>query len=209
MILHKKNQYYQYSELSFSEKQIYKEYIYQFVRKLVWEYPRFSQWYRNLFSDEYELNPDREIIWCESNYSIAGVAILKSSEHEKKICTLRVDKKFQRQGIGTKLVEMSLEWLESDQPIITMHNRKQNEFASLLNYYGFKLEQTQPHYYNIFSTELVYNGALPEKKIELLDMKGLYQEFVKTGKSNFAAFMDERVYKWYIRENNRRLIMNY
>lgn len=212
MITYNKNQYFKYSELSFLEKQVYYEHIYHFLRKLAWEYPNFSQWYRNLFSGSRELNPDREIILCESDYSIVGVAILKSDEFEKKICTLRVDKKYQRQGIGTKLIEISLEWLENDYPIITMHKMKQNEFSSLLDYYGFKLEQTQRHYYNIFSTELVYNGSLPEKelffnKIELLDIQKLYQKCVKTGKSNFDTFLEECVYKWYVRENTRRFIM--
>ena len=108
---------------------------------------------------------------------------------------------------------MSLEWLEDDHPIITMHKMKQNEFSSLLTYYGFQLEQTQRHYYNIFSTELVYNGILPEKKIlfnkiEMLDIEKLYRRFVSTGSSNFEAFLEECLYVWYLRENERRMIMN-
>ena len=207
MINYKKNQYFKYSELSCIEKQIYYKSIYQFVMRLSLEYPNFSQWYRNLFSNNYELNSGREIILCENNYSIIGIAILKSNELEKKICTLQVDKNFQRQGIGAKLVEMSLEWLENDNPIITIHEAKQNEFSSLLNHYGFKLEQIQRNYYNFFSTELVYNGTLPENeivvtKIELLDMQKLYHEFVKTGKNNFNVFMEESVYKRYMIEGS-------
>lgn len=204
-----KNKYFKYSELSFIEKPIYYELIYQFVKRLSWEYPDFLQWYEKLFTNNKDISPEREIIVCESNFTIVGLAILKSDEQEKKICTLRVDKKFQRQGIGTNLVRMSLEWLEEDYPIITMHKSKQNQFASLLNYYGFKLEQTQPHYYSIFSTECVYNGILPEKqtffnKLERLDMEKLCYQFVKEGKINFDEFIDRCINIWYERELRRK-----
>lgn len=212
MLVYNKNKYFKYSELSVIEKPIYYEMIFQFVRKLSWEYPDFLKWYKKLFKNENKLKPEREIIVCESNFMIAGLAILKSDSQEKKICTLRVDKRFQRQGIGTKLVELSLEWLEEDLPIITMHKFKQNQFAPLLNYYGFKLEQTQPHYYSIFSTEYVYNGVLPQKedffnRLEVLDMKKICYQFVKSGKRNFDEFMEECISVWYKREFKRKRIM--
>lgn len=212
MIIYDNKRYFKYSELSFPEKQIYYEYIYQFVKRLAWEYPDFIQWYKKLFLTNRELCSDREIIICESDYVLAGLAILKSNQFEKKICTLRVDKKFQCQGIGTKLVGLSLEWLEDDYPIITMHKTKQKEFSTLLRYYGFKLEQTQNHYYNIFSTELVYNGFLPEKslffnRIEILDIRKLYDRFLKTGQNNFNDFAESCIFTWYLRENNRIRMM--
>lgn len=214
MITYGKNQYFKYSELSSVEKKIYFKSIYRFLGKLVLEYPGFSKWYNRLFTDNFDLNKDREIIICESNYLIAGVSILKSDEHEKKICTLRVDKKFKRQGIGTKLIELSREWLEEDYPIITMHKMKQKEFSSILNYYGFQLEQEQKHYYNIFSTELVYNGILPEKKlmfnkIELLDIEELCRRFIQTDNFDFNKFLEECLAVWYKREYNKRIIMQY
>lgn len=212
MITYNKNRYFKYSELSFLEKPVYYELVYQFIGKLSWEYPNFLQWYEKLFTDTKEMKSDREIIVCENNFTIVGLAILKSDLLEKKICTLRVDKKFQRQGIGTKLIEMSLEWLEDDQPIITMHKRKQNQFEPLLKYYGFKLEQKQPHYYSIFSTEYVYNGTLPDKefffnKLELLDMKDLCQQFIRTGRLSFEEFVREYIEIWYKSELRKKSIM--
>ena len=211
MITYNNNNYYKYSDIFSIEKPLYYELVYNFIRRLSIEYPYFINWYSNLFTDDKELKSDREIIICESNYKIVGLAILKSSEYEKKICTLRVDRKYQHQGIGKKLMQLSLEWLECDYPVITMHKSKQVQFDSLLKYYGFKLEQKQMHYYSIFSTEYVYNGELPDKKLffnkfEIMDMQNVYRSFIKLGKYDIDEFIEECINIWCKREMNRMII---
>lgn len=207
--------YSMYSAFSVFEKGLYYSQIYNFLIRLNIEYPGFSKWYKGLFLENKELQDSREIIICEKEYRIAGVAILKSTEEEKKICTLRVAGPFQRQGIGRKLMEMSFEWLEDDKPLITMHKSKQHEFIALLDYYGFVLEQTQRNYYNIFSTELSYNGILPEKKIffnkiEIMDIDIWYNNFIMSGSNNLKEFVEKCIFKWYAREWKRRIeMLNY
>ena len=151
--------YTKYSAFSFWEKKTYYNQIYVFLKWLNLEYPGFNTWYDNLFTENKELKSGREIIICEKEYSIAGIAILKSTEDEQKICTLRVAKRYQRRGIGKRLMELSFEWLQNDKPLLTMHSTKQRQFLHLMQYYGFELEQKNRNYYNIFSTELVYNGV--------------------------------------------------
>ena len=80
-------------------------------KKLVYEYNNFEEWFSQLFISDILLKNDREIIICECDYQLAGVAILKNDDIEKKICTLRVAKRFQKQGIGQHLMELSFEWL--------------------------------------------------------------------------------------------------
>lgn len=207
--------YSMYSAFSVFEKGLYYSQIYNFLIRLNIEYPGFSKWYKGLFLENKELQDGREIIICEKEYRIAGVAILKSTEEEKKICTLRVAGPFQRQGIGRKLMEMSFEWLEDDKPLITMHKSKKHEFIALLDYYGFVLEQTQRNYYNIFSTELSYNGILPEKKIffnkiEIMDIDIWYNNFITFGSNNLKEFVEKCILKWYARERKRRIeMLNY
>lgn len=143
---------------------------------------------------------------------MAGVAILKSAKNEKKICTLRVAGPFQRQGIGRTLMELSFDWLQDDKPLITMHKSKQHEFAPLLDYYGFVLEQTQRNYYHVFNTELSYNGVLPPKKLffnklELLDIDMWYKDFISSGKYDLTDFVEECINKWLIQEQKRQLEM--
>ncbi len=88
--------------------------------------------------------------------------------------------------------------------MITLHKSKWNQFEKLLSYYNFELEQTQKHYYSIFSTELVFNGFLPEKelifnKIELMDMEKLYRAVVLSSKKNFEDYVDAYIRYWYHR----------
>ena len=204
--------YTKYSAFSFWEKKTYYNQIYVFLKWLNLEYPGFNTWYDNLFTENKELKSGREIIICEKEYSIAGIAILKSTEEEQKICTLRVAKRYQRQGIGKRLMELSFEWLHNDKPLLTMHSTKQHQFRHLMQYYGFELEQKNRNYYNIFSTELVYNGVLPAKKIlfnrlERIDIDLFYKKYVSEGKYDLSEFVEACIHCWYIREQQRRIVM--
>ena len=213
LMRHETNNYIKYSQLSPLQQRLYYDLIYRFIKRLEWEYPGFKQWYQSLYNNNQELKRDREIIICEREFQIVGLAILKKSAAERKICTLRVAKPYQRQGIGKNLMELSFEWLEDDKPLITVHKYKEKEFASLFQYYGFKLEQRQRNYYNIFSTELAYNGILPEKKlyfsnIEIEDIQNIYRQFLASGIYNFDEFLDSCITQWLKREKMRRIVMS-
>ena len=206
----KNNKYYfLYSTLSDELKALYYKELFIFTGKLIFEYPGFKSWYKSLFTSKYNLCAGREIIICEADYKIVAVAILKSNFQEKKICTFRVEKGYQRQGIGKEMMEMAFEWLESDSPIITLHRNKYEQFSKLLNYYNFNLEQTQKHYYNPFSTELVYNGVLPEKKvflnaIEIADTKKIYEKFIAMGCRDVNEYINSCIENWYRKEKCRQ-----
>ena len=64
----------------------------------------------------------------------------------------------------------------------------------------------------MFSTELVFNGLLPEKefilnKIELMDMEKLYRVFVLSGKKKFEDYVDACIRCWYNRAQMRQINM--
>lgn len=203
--------YLKYSKLSPEEGIRVSTYIYLFTRFLNLEYPNFDNWYDSLFENRFQLKKEREIIICQVDKDIAGVAILKKSDSERKICTLRVDRHYRHNGIGRHLMEMSFEVLEDEKPLITMHTSKYSQFSSLLKRYNFELEQRQKHYYSIFSTELVFNGILPEKeialnRIELVDFYSLIQDFLKTGSDNFEQYINVFLAKCAERERNRYLL---
>ena len=201
--------YFLYSSLSREIKNIYRREIYRFLGRLVFEYQGFNNWYKDLYVESAELRANREIIICDDQFRIAGVAILKNDLQEKKICTLRVAREYQHQGIGHNLVEMCMQQLHTDKPMLTLHKCKLNQFEKILSHYNFELEQTRRHYYSIFSTELVFNGLLPEKeflfnKIELIDMEKIYAFFVRSGKNNFEEYADACIRRWYHREQMRQ-----
>lgn len=207
--------YFLYSELPFEEKQIYHCEIKEFVKRIAWEYYGFWNWFDNLFSEKYELDSTREIIICHSGLQMVGISILKRDLMEQKICTLRVSKEFQRRGIGKQLVELSLEWLQNDKPLITVHKSKSKEFESLFDRYGFVLEEKQKNYYHLFNTELVFNGTLPKKSLflnpqEVFDLENAIKAFFDSGQLDFSLFLDKCIQQWWEREEVRKqIIRNY
>ncbi len=88
---------------------------------------------------------------------IAGVAIVKSTKEEAKICTLCVAKEHQRCGIGKKLMQLSLLWIEDDRIVtITLDSSKKSEFAGILRHFGFVLDGEKENMYTPGKTELMY-----------------------------------------------------
>ncbi len=117
----------------------------------------------------------------------------------------------QKQLTLADIYEDCQKFYESDKsPFLTLLKNQQVQFDSLLKYYGFRLEQTQPYYYSIFSTEYVYNGELPEKslffnKFEIMDMQNIYRRFIKSVKYNIDEFIEECISIWCKREKNRMI----
>ena len=149
--------YFKFSELPTWERQMYYNYIYLFLMEANMPYPTFSVWYNNLFTDDLYLKPEREIMICEKEYRIAGVTILKRTKEEAKICTMYVAKQYRHNGLGKRLMELSLEWLQSDKSIITLDKSKEPEFAGILNHFGFVLQKRSCGLYRPGKVELIYS----------------------------------------------------
>lgn len=187
-------------------REYYKLEIRRFLRPLCLEYPRFMSWYNNLYNVDGSLKKEREIKLCFYERTIVGLAILKKDNHEKKICTLRVDKRFQRNGIGRNLIKQSIEWLEEEKPLITVRKSKAPQFDKLFTSFGFTLEESKPMYYSLFSAEQVFNGELPEKnklwinKIEIADLDDIIRKYIGEGQ----RFDMDRVIDAFIDRCKRR-----
>lgn len=195
--------YFKYSELPLEQMSLYYTQIRKFVKKLVFEYTDFRKWFLELFQNGVVLKEGREILLCECDYQLAGIAILKNDGNEKKICTLRVAKTFQRNGIGQNLMELSFEWLNEDKPLITIHDSKRQEFKKLFERYDFQLEEERKGYYRLFSTELVYNGVLPEKqfllnRIEVIDLQKEIKRYILSGEKDFNMFIERWLFRQWI-----------
>lgn len=187
--------YIYYSELSCDLRHIYYIQIKSFTKMLALEYSGFSKWFDRLFENDYKLSLEREIIICEESLQIAGISVLKRSADERKICTLRVDKKYRRLGIGRDLIELSFQWLDDEKPLITVQRIKEPQYRTLFNRYGFKLEQENRNYYRLFSTELAYNGELPSKsmelcKIETIDLSDSIVHLLRMGVEDVSTILN-------------------
>lgn len=130
-----------------------------FLADSIHDYPRHDEWYRGIVREIKE-GLDRDIIIAYSGKEIAGVSVLKKSQLEKKICSLRVAKEYQGNGLGRALFRKSLDYLETDKPILTVSQNKKDEFQKIFKYFGFSLEQIYPGKYRPDLNEYCYNGIL-------------------------------------------------
>lgn len=133
--------------------------IYQTISQLKEDYPDFYKWYYNKVRDGV-INGNREIIFSVVQGYIAGIAIIKKEQGEKKICTLRVFRQFQHNGIGKKLVAESFDYLHTYKPLITVSSDRDYQFQKLFNYFGFNKTSELSSYYSFGKKEIVYNGIL-------------------------------------------------
>jgi len=137
----------------------YFESVFCEMEQLTTEYPNFLKWYHKTVRDGI-LKKERDLLLVTVDYYIAGVAILKKTSTEKKICTLRVTNKFQRLGIGKFLFLKSFEYLDTEFPLITVSSTREYQFYKLFRYFNFKKESELVNWYLPYKTEITYNGIL-------------------------------------------------
>jgi predicted GNAT family N-acyltransferase len=129
------------------------------ISQLDKEYPNFQNWYYNKVKNNI-LSGGRDIHFTIVDEYIAGVAILKNTIDEKKICTLRVSDSFQKKGIGKSLIKNSIDYLGVEKPLITVSSFKDYQFKKIFKYFGFEKCSELQHYYSLNSLEMTYNGIL-------------------------------------------------
>lgn len=137
-----------------------------FLADSVYDYPRHIEWYDGVMQ-EIQTGCNRKMFIVYDNKTIIGVSIIKKNQLEKKICSLRVAKEYRGNGIGTSLFKKSLEYLETDKPILTVSENKKEEFQGIFDYFGFSLEQIYHDKYMRNRDEYCYNGILLPEDILL------------------------------------------
>ena len=84
---------------------------------------------------------------------------------------LRVAKEYQGQGIGTMLIDKSINFLKNEKPIISVSELKKYEFKRIFEHFGFSLGEVCFAKYTPFTSEYVFNGTLsPETILKNLNM---------------------------------------
>ncbi len=131
------------------------------------DYPNFLSWFRTRVKNGLK-NGTRKIyiaVPSKNPSKIAGVLILKDESYEKKICTLCVLKEYQHCGIGTALLQQSINTLNTSKPLITVSSRYIEEFHSLFNKFEFNLFQKYPSYYLPEYIEYSFNAPIEQNFI--------------------------------------------
>ena len=125
----------------------YQKYFYWFYKKNI---PRI-------------LDGSGEVIFIMDGNNIVGLAILKKSPDENKICTFMVCEEYRKKGYSKLLLEKSFEYLGTTMPLITIPFFRLDEFMSIIKSYNWSDDEISDKY---LSKEVIFN--IP-KKIVLLD----------------------------------------
>lgn len=148
-------------EVSYMDKTLLGSVLFNLVF-LKSDYPNFLSWFKETVEVGMK-NGNRHVYIAtppESKDEIAGVLILKDTPSEKKISTLCVMKKFRRNGLGTKFLELAIDKLGDDTPLITVSGNHVDEFETLFREYKFDCYEQYPGYYVDGLYEFSYNGYL-------------------------------------------------
>ncbi|MDY6407588.1 MAG: GNAT family N-acetyltransferase [Pseudomonadota bacterium] len=121
-------------------------------------YPEYTKWFKEKFIPGLQRKERMYVIAQDDDNTLAGCVLIKNTEEEKKICTLFVDPKFQRQGLGKQLLEQTLKEL-GEHPLITVSTRNLSQLSSLLKKCGFHLSAVKKGVYNSEDTEYYFNDA--------------------------------------------------
>lgn len=136
--------------------------LYQMTDFICEDYPKHKSWYyQKHLPATFIQDSGRDIIFVyDEDKNICGTSFVKEDDKEKKICTLYVDKKARGLGVGTKLVEKSMEILDTTKPMITIAEYKLPMFKRLIEKYDWEKTEEVSGIYNDRYKELVYNGFL-------------------------------------------------
>ncbi len=137
------------------------------VEQVFWSTSWISQEYPNYVEKYYTkyipgiFDGTREIIICMDDSNVVGIATLKKTKEERKICTLFVADPYRLQGIGRKLLGKAFKWLETTSPVISMASRKTYMFKAIIDYYEWQITSEHPKgEFNKRFDEVVFNEKL-------------------------------------------------
>lgn len=136
-----------------------------FLLPLSHDYPNIENWFRLKVVPGLRAGA-RTLICVERHGSVVGVGIGKYEPEERKICTVRVAPSYFGRGIGPRLFDSLLHWLETDQPHLTISERKLPAFERIFERYGFKCSSSRANLYIPGVTELSYNEPPPQLDTE-------------------------------------------
>lgn len=132
--------------------------LYYLTDHLTSDYPHHKEWF---FKKHLPfIGKDREIIYLTFHRNICGVAFLKKTALEKKICTFYVTEHSRNRGVGHLLLEECFKYLETTKPLISMPKYKVRYFLYYVYKYDWKITQILQEFYNKDNDEVVFNGEL-------------------------------------------------
>jgi hypothetical protein len=130
-----------------------------FLLPLSEDYPDFERWFRSKVVPGIRVGT-RKLFRIERNGDLVGIGIAKREEEERKICTVRIAHSFFGRGLGLKVFDNCLRWLDTDRPHLTVSEQKLPAFERIFDSYGFELTSKKYGRYLPRVTEFSYNESI-------------------------------------------------
>lgn len=131
-----------------------------FLLPLSADYPGIETWYRSKVVPGLR-NGTRCVLPVERDGQLVGIGIAKNEPDERKICTVRVAPTHANRGIGVRLFDGLLKWLDCDQPHLTVTDYRFPQFERLFDYYGFRFTTRCHARYVPHASEFGFNDSTP------------------------------------------------
>ena len=176
----KRHKVLKYSQADLNTREILKEFFKNKTSNQILKnvYPNFDEWFDKVLKEIEEDNNKREILFFgninSNGFQIEGIAILKNTEEEKKICYLYisfsedVDNVFEEiynyLGTETPLITLEKEIFEDKYKNYLVTSKKERKLK-------FKLTSIVPNKYVKGKTELIFNevGENLKKNEEIVE----------------------------------------
>jgi GNAT superfamily N-acetyltransferase len=141
-------------------------------------YPQFDEWFATkvipgIYAGE------RTLLLETRDAAAVGLLIVKHTDTEKKLCTLRVRPHFESRGLGVRLFQTAFEILGTERPLLSVSQPVAPKFHRLFTHFGFAKEAVYRGRYLPMVNELAYNGLLdPPGRAEEVVHSPLHREAV-------------------------------
>lgn len=122
-------------------------------------YPTFNNWYFNKVVPGL-IDGTRSFIIEFRDEKFAGIAILKDTAEEKKICTISINNEYKSKGIGFRLFEKSMRLLDANRPLLTVSEDRLPEFEKIFHHFDYEYVAEYHGLYLPRKRELSFNGFL-------------------------------------------------
>ena len=154
---------------SLDHKGLYKGII-QLTNSINDTYPSHNDWLQKKFFPGLKYGSRKIVVAYNDLNNPMGVALLKDTPEEKKICCLFVREDCRGLGIGNNLIKKSCAVLKTNKPLITVADTNLSQLQRLLdkNHFTFSYkkkgmykENDTENYFNNEATDILKNNILP------------------------------------------------
>ncbi|MCO5085186.1 MAG: N-acetyltransferase [Rhizobiaceae bacterium] len=135
----------------------------QFISGLSEDYPDIQSWYVSKVVPGLRTGT-RFLLPIHRDGELVAVGIAKNDGFERKICTVRVAPYHAGRGLGLRVFDGLLKWLDDDHPGLTVSATKLPAFERIFDWYRFRLTGVESGLYVPGRQEIGYNDAIFAKK---------------------------------------------